>query len=54
MMPEEHALPPSIGALAYINASRLRPDPDFRHDTDALMATLAQFNPPAIAPCPTG
>ncbi|HEU5342808.1 MAG TPA: toll/interleukin-1 receptor domain-containing protein [Ktedonobacterales bacterium] len=54
MMPEEHALPPSIGALAYINASRLRPDPDFRHDTDALMATLAQFNPPAIAPMPHG
>lgn len=54
MMPMEAALPPSIGALAYINASQLRPDPDFRHDTDALVASLAQFNPPAIAPMPHG
>lgn len=53
-MPTDASLPPSIGALAYINASRLRPDPDFRHDSDALMTTLAQYNPVAIAPMPHG
>jgi hypothetical protein len=53
-MPAATSLPPSIDALAYINASRLRPDPDFRHDADALMASIAQHNPPPIAPMPTG
>lgn len=53
-MPAATSLPPSIGALAYINASRLRPDPDFRNDADALMATIARYNPPAIAPMPHG
>lgn len=57
-MPPATSLPPSIDALAYINASRLRPDPDFRHDADALMASIAQHSAPVktpvSAPMPTG
>jgi hypothetical protein len=53
-MPAEDALPPSIGALAYINASRLRSDPDFSHDCDALMASIALYGAQDEMPLPTG
>lgn len=53
-MAAEDALPPSIGALAYINASRLRPDPYFSHDCDALMASIALYGAQDEMPLPSG
>jgi hypothetical protein len=44
-MPEAKALPETIAKLAYINAARLRPDPDFKHDCQILIRELAQATP---------
>ena len=41
-MPDEAALPPSLGALAYRNGLAVRPDPDFHHDMDRLIEGLEQ------------
>ena len=39
-MPPPAALPSSLRELAYINASRIRQDPDFRRDCERLIAAL--------------
>lgn len=44
-MPDAKALPATIAKLAYINAARLRPDPDFKHDCQILIRELAQATP---------
>lgn len=40
-MPAADAMPERIRPLAYLHASRLRGDPDFGHDVDKLLRTLA-------------
>jgi hypothetical protein len=37
-VPEERELPPALAAFAYRNAIAVRPDPDFHHDMDRLIA----------------
>ncbi|MBA4174627.1 MAG: hypothetical protein C0511_18730 [Hyphomicrobium sp.] len=39
-MPNEAALPPSIGRLAYLNARSIDPGPDFNYQFDRLIADL--------------
>jgi hypothetical protein len=41
-MPTPSDLPASVGQLSYLNAIRLRPDPDFRSDTARLIETVTR------------
>lgn len=56
-MPASAELPASIRKLARLNASRVRPNPDFVRDCDTLAAGIrlvfSMKNPPAAAPTPT-
>ncbi len=47
LMPAAAALPSSLRRLAHINASPIRQDPDFRRDSERLIANLR--NEPAIS-----
>jgi hypothetical protein len=42
-MPMAAELPPTIKALAFKNALRVRPDPDFHRDVDKLVEGMKQF-----------
>jgi len=44
-MPSPEDLPESIRALAALHAAPVRPDPDFRHDMDRLVANLRAAAP---------
>ena len=43
-MPSPDVLPDELEALAYLNAMRLRPDPDFTADVARLIAGIAAAN----------
>lgn len=40
VMPESNQLPAELRELPLLNAAQLRPDPDFRHDVERLIASL--------------
>lgn len=42
-MPDEDRLPPDLHKLVYKNGMPIRPDPDFHHDIDRLVAALDQY-----------
>jgi hypothetical protein len=42
-MPAAEDLPPSLRPLAYRNGMLVRPDPDFRHDMERLIAALSKM-----------
>jgi len=44
-MPTAEALPPELESLAYLNALRLRPDPDFASDAARLIAGIGPDQP---------
>ena len=45
-MPSPNELPESIRKLAFLNATKLRPDPDFKKDVDRLCSKLGLPTPP--------
>lgn len=56
-MPVPAAFPSSLRRLAYINASLIRQDPDFRRDAERLIASLrrtGEAGSPATSPAPPG
>jgi len=42
-MPAENSLPPALQKLVYKNGMPVRPDPDFHHDIDRLIAALDEY-----------
>ena len=53
-MPSPDVLPDELEALAYLNAMRLRPDPDFTADVARLIAGIAAaepVGPPPLQDC---
>jgi len=42
-MPEEEALPDNLKQLVYINGIKIRPDPDFEHDINSLLAAIKKL-----------
>ena len=53
-MPRPDVLPDELEALAYLNAMRLRPDPDFTADVARLIAGIAAaepVGPPPLQDC---
>lgn len=40
LMPEAEDLPPSIQSLAFRNATKVRPDPDFHHDLERIITSF--------------
>ena len=54
-MPTAEDLPPSLRPLAYRNGMPVRPDPDFRHDMERLIAALPKMTPyPTRSPSAAG
>lgn len=49
-MPKDHQLPPGMQKLAYRNGTPVRPDPDFHHDMDRLIAGLEPHLAPPTQP----